>query len=196
MRPHLFSAILVSAMALLGSAQAQDVRRQPAESDAVFVARVLHIPADRDLHVTEADWNGVPTLFADYETADADPERLVTALQRQPSGAYRALSVTVGEQEGAVPDIAAIGFARASKDTAKALIVILSWAQEHYDVSGTLYEVRIFAAPKTGQSQLDLLKISDHFGTDCDCDYRDGTSKHYRFKTIAAVKAELGKLGY
>jgi hypothetical protein len=39
-------------------------------------------------------------------------------------------------------------------------------------------------------------EFSTHFGTVCDCNWRDGKSKRFQFKTIAAVKAELRKLGY
>jgi hypothetical protein len=63
-------------------------------------------------------------------------------------------------------------------------------------VSGTLCEVRIFDAPKPDHLALNLLKISDHFGFECDCEWRDGRRRHFRFKTIAAVKTELKRLGY
>lgn len=147
--------------------------------------------------MTAAAWNGVPMLFVDYETgAGESEERPLVALQRQPSGAYRLVRVTLGETEGGRPDIAAIGFAKADRDPARELIVILAWSVRHLDVDGTAYEVRIFDDPQAGQSSLKQLKISDHFGGDCDCTWSDGSSKHYRFKTVAAVKAELKKLGY
>jgi hypothetical protein len=56
--------------------------------------------------------------------------------------------------------------------------------------------VRIFGPPGPGQGAAPLLKISQRFGVGCDCDYRVGGSKHFRFKTIAAVKAGLRQLGY
>jgi hypothetical protein len=31
---------------------------------------------------------------------------------------------------------------------------------------------------------------------ECDCTWDDGTSKHFRFKTMASIKAELKRLGY
>jgi hypothetical protein len=177
-------------------AHAQDMVRSSGESDGAFAERVLQLSQDNHVHVMAAAWNGSPMLFVDYETFDKDPERPLVALQQQPSGSYRIIRVTVGEQEGGTPDIAAIGFANADRDPAQEVIVILSWPQQHYDVEGTLYEVRIFDDAKPGVDTLPLLKVSDHFGTVCDCNWRDGKSKRFRFKTIAAVKAELRKLGY
>jgi len=177
-------------------ARAQDVSREAGEGDLSFAKRVLHFSNDADPHTTAATWSGIPTLFVDYETPGDDPERPLVALQQQPDGRYRTIQVTLGEQEGGTPDIAAIGFARADPHPAKKLIVILAWAQRHYDVEGTLYEVRIFDNPKPDQKALTLVKLSQHFGSECDCGWRDGTTKHFRFKTIAAVKAELKRLGY
>lgn len=188
----LLAAALLSAAA--GGVRAQDVSRGPGEIDQAFARRALHLSADTEMHVLSAAWNGMPTLFVDY--VNADGERPLVALQREPSGAYRKLTVTLGEQEGATPDVKAIGFANADKDPAKELIVILGWDQEHADVSGTLYEVRIFDDAKPGQTALTQLKISDQFGSECDCDWKDGTHKRFRYKTVAAVKAELERMGY
>lgn len=190
------TAIALTVACAFNGAHAEDITRTAAETDLAFATRALRLSGDSDLHVTAANWNGIPTLFVDYETSGPDPERPLVALQRQSSGKYRAIQVTIGDQEGGVPDIAAIGFANADRDPAKELIVILSWPQQHYDFDGTLYEVRIFDDPKPGQEALSLLKVSKTFGSECDCNWRDGASKRFRFKTIAAVKAELKRLGY
>ena len=197
-------SMLLAAMALaLTSASSvawgQAFDRQPGETDLAFATRALKLGEDAAPHVLTADWNGVPTLFVDYETAGGDPdraERPLVAIRPQPAGGYRAVQVTLGEQEGGTPDIKAIGFARATHNPSKDLIVILAWPQMHYDVEGTLYEVRIFASPEPGQTALTPLRVSDKFGSGCDCRWRDGWSKRYRFKTIAAVQAELRRLGY
>jgi hypothetical protein len=188
---------LVLALAgLCAGAHAQTLNRAPGESDLAFATRALRLPKNADPHTTPATWNGVPTLFVDYTTAEAEPERPLVALQRQAAGGYRAIDVTLGEQEGGTPDVLAIGFANADRDADRELIVILAWSQVHYDFSGTLYEVRLFDAPKPGQAQLTLLPVSGKFGAGCECGRRDGPDEHYRFKTVAAVKAELKRLGY
>lgn len=187
----LLAAALLSAA---GGARAQDIARRAGESDEAFAQRALNLPRGTEFNVLSASWNGAPTLFVDY--VDKNDERPLVAFRHEPSGAYRKLTVTLGEQEGATPDIEAIGFANADKDPAKELIVILGWEQTHADVNGTLYEVRIFDDAKPGQAALTKLKISDHFGSECECDWSDGTHKRFRYKTIAAVKAELKRMGY
>ena len=196
-RVHLLPVLILVLACAFTTARAQDITRAPGENDRAFATRALHLMGDAEPHVTAASWNGVPTLFVDYQTSGEYPERPIAALQRQPSGGYHAFQVTLGEQEGGTPDLVALGFARADHGSpAKDLIVILAWDVKHATVSGTLYEVRIFAPPHPGQQALTLLKVSEKFGSECECTWDDGTSKAFRFKTIAAVKAELKRLGY
>lgn len=190
------AALALALACVCSGAGAQDLRRDSGESDQAFAMRALKLSKDAKPHTTQATWNGLSTLFVDYETQEADPERPLVALQRQPTGGYRTIEVTLGEQEGGTPDVLALGFANADRDPDKELIVILAWPVRHYDVMGTLYEVRLLDAPKPGQTQLTLLPVSGKFGLGCDCDRRDDKPERYRFKTIAAVKAELKRLGY
>lgn len=193
-------ALSLGLILLLGfafsAARAQDFRRAPGETDLAFAKRVLRLSDDSDPHATTAVWNGLSTTFVDYQTPGENGERPLVALRLTPAGVYREIAVTTGEQEGGVPDIAAIGFTGAEHDPARKLIVILAWAQRHYDFEGTLYEVRIFDAPSPVQTSLTLSKVSEKFGMGCDCGSRDGKTTSFRFKTIAAVKAELKRLGY
>jgi hypothetical protein len=187
------------ALAAVGLARAQELAPQPNESDLAFAVRALRLPPADAPHVTVAEWNGVRTLFVDYKTKGSDPqtaERPIVALLRQPSGGYRAVDVTLGEQEGGTPDLVALGFANAGSDPGKELIVILGWPVRHYDVDGTMYQVRLFDAPKLGQTALTPLSVTRRFGAGCECSWRTGASKRYRFKSVDAVKAELRRLGY
>ena len=163
-----------------------------------------------DASTTVADWNGKRTVFVDFpdppnrvEDRQAmaiprdDQERQLFAVQAIAGPESSAVHVTTGEHEGGLPDVAAIGFANADRDAAKELIVILTWNTKHYDVEGTFYEVRLFDDLKPGQAELTSLEsLSKHLGSECDCYWRDGTEKHFRFKTIAAVKRELRRLGF
>jgi hypothetical protein len=191
------SLLAIFALAALActDARAQDFDRALGEDDLSFAKRVVGFSDDADPHTTAAIWDGVRTLFADYKTAVEYPERLLVALQQQPGGGYRAIQVTTGEQEGATPDIA-LGLANADHDPAEELVVILAWPQLHYDVEGTLYEVRFLDDPKPDQSPLTQFEVNQEFDATCDCGWRDGTTKRFRFKTIAAVRAELKRLGY
>jgi hypothetical protein len=192
LRLILSTVLLIS---LCAGAAAQGLVRKTAESPAAFSLRVLNLTDDSDAHVTAADWNGRSTLFVDYVNGS---ERDVVALEKAADDSYRKIDVTTGEEEGGTASVAAIGFARSNHDKSQKLIVLLSWPVQHADVSGTLYEVRIFDAVRPGHSKLTYLAdVSHRFDADsCDCDRSDGKPTHYRFKTIAAIKQELLKTGF
>ena len=184
---------LCLAALLAASGASRVVQDAPLISDVV---RLLGVKAD-EAHVVPAVWNDRRTIFVDYLTGPSEePDRPLYAVQDQ-GGFLRATRVTVGEQEGGAADITAIGFANADRDPAKELVVIVTWDTHIYDVWGTFYEVRLFDDLKDGQTGLKpLSRLTRHFGSECDCDWRDGTKKRYRFKTIAAVRRELDRLGY
>jgi hypothetical protein len=197
------SVILLPLFLLGAGASPAELRPAPGESAGLFAARVLG-QNEPDFHVLDLSWNGRHTLFADYPVHIGSGERAhsgiaLVALEEQAGGAYRRIAVTTAEEDGGDPEIAAIGFANADRDPAKELIVILAWPQIHYDYGGSFYEVQILDTPRRGAPRLARLDaLSKHFGDGCDCDFRDGHRKpeHYRYKTIAAVKAELHRLGY
>ncbi len=194
---------LLPLLALFASANASapDWHLDAGETPEHFAARVLGQP-EGDVNVVDAPWNGRRTLFADYQRAERQNNYNVTyrelfALVQQPDGSWHRLAVTTGEEEGGDAEVAAVGFANADRDPERELIVILKWPQQHYDYSGAFYEVRLFDTPVPGKPALTYLeKASKVFGgVGCECSSREG-DKHYRFKTIAAVKQELKRLGY
>lgn len=177
-------------------------RMETRETSAHFAARMLDQPEDA-LNLVDAPWNGRRTLFADYQRGEREKDYNVTyrelfALVQQPAGDWRKIAVTTGEEEGGEAEVAAIGFANADRDPDRELIVILKWPQQHYDYSGAFYEVRLFDTPAPGKPALTYLEgFSKKFGgVGCECSSREGGDTHYRFKTIAAVKQELKRLGY
>ena len=147
-------------------------------------------------NTTQAKWNGRNAAFVEYLTG-ADEDELQVFVVYNDGGRLHSAKVTTGERDCCVPHVAAIGFANADRDAAKELIVILRRPIFNYDVGGSLYEVRVFDDLKVGQESLTpLLKISTRFGSACDCQWRDGKTKRYKFKTIAAVQQELKRLGH
>lgn len=192
------TGLLMAATFLLpAAAQAQALTRAPSESARVFADRVLDLPAPKEgdeTHVLETKWNGRSVLFVDYLDGS---DRMLVALEQQPNGTYREVDVTDGEEEGGVASVSAIGFAKAEKGPDQQLIVLLAWPSEHATAEGTLYDVRIFEDAKPGQTEPTLLKpLSDKLSENpCDCNI-EGEVNHFKFKTIASIKAELKRLGY
>jgi hypothetical protein len=184
---------LLLAAALIAAVSPPPARESPTSADA---AKLLRLKGD-EVQTTRTVWNGVPTVFVDYPMGPHERgERMLVAVQRT-GGRLRTVEITVGEHEGGIPDVAAIGFANADHDARKELIVILRWPVVHYDVEGTLFEVRLFDDPKPGQRKpTALASLSRHFGMRCECGWRDGRTEHFRFKTLAAVRRELSRLGF
>lgn len=195
---------LMVLVGLGGTVQAEDLVRGSGETNLAFAERALHLTESNSPNVVAAAWNGTPTLFVDYQITRGDETiRPLVALMHQQEDHYLLVRVTEGEEEGYVAKFKAIGFANADHGGSKALIVIIDWYQNHHDLlAGDLYEVRLFPAPSPGQDQLAPLQISGHFGVGCECWHNDRGPKdrpyatHFRYKTIAAVKAELKRMGY
>jgi len=185
-----------------GGHAAQLFEPNSGESLKKFAARA--IGTQDDIKITKADWNGHPFVFVEYviskpiQGGDSEEDRVLVALEKMPDGTYHKIDVTVGEEEGGTAQVEAITFANADKDPAKELIVLLSWPVQHYDVQGILYEVRLFDDIQSeGTEKLTYLNaISEHFNHNtCACARRNGKVEHYRFKTVAAIKQELKRMG-
>lgn len=181
---------------LLAAAPAVPAGSAPLVSEAVKL-----VGADRiNTHTLETVWNGKRTIFVDYPNRcdEAGDDCLKLYAVQSSNRGLVGIKVAEVEPEGGEPELAAIGFANADRDAAKELIVVLEWPQNHYDYGGSFIEVRLFDDVKLGQSALaPLSKLSKHFGLGCECSYHDGRKpEHYRFRTIAAVRRELKRLGY
>lgn len=184
------TALVCACLALFaGSAAAQ-----------VSPIEAAHLVAgDRsDVETLAAVWNRVPVVFVNYlEPRAKETQRLLYLVHRDAKGRLQQTTVTAIDEDGGLPEIAAIGFANADRDPARELIVIQTWPQQHYDYGGAFYEVRIFDDLKPGQLALiPLDRVSKRFALGCECTWREGRTEHYRFKTIPAVQRELRRLGF
>lgn len=148
--------------------------------------------------VLETKWNGDQVTFLSKQVGDPkypDVELSVVSPDGDRHSTPKRLALLT--HEGGVPEIAAIGFANADKDRQKELIVIVRWSIMHYDVSGSMYDVQIYddlhALPKPLNH---LEKMSAHFGLGCECWRRNGADETFRYRTIAAIKKELKRLGF
>jgi len=182
------AAVLLSVLFAISSGSGGAISKNAA-------ARFLGVDADQ-ASTTQARWNGRQVAFVDFLTG-ADEDELQVFVVYDDGGRLRSTKVTTGERDCCRPELAAIGFGNADRDPAKELIVILRRPIFNYDVGGSLYEVRLFDDLRVGQQGLTPLpKISARFGSACDCQWRDGNKKRFKYKTIAAVQRELKRLGY
>lgn len=174
----------------------QAIAQEYAASTQYRAAQRLGLPVDA-VNVTPATWNGQPWVFADYLSGPAgEEERQLVMLDERM--AKPPVQVTVGEQEGGAPRILAIGFANADRDKARELIVLLAWDIRHYDVSGTMYGIRILDDWKPDQKALVPVEKAEKLFKqyECDCGRRDEPDTVAKVKTIAAVKQALKRVGY
>ena len=166
----------------------------------VSPAEAAHLVAGEkaEVETLPAVWNRTPVVFVNYLVArPEETQRLLFVVHRDARGDLRQTRVMAIDEEGGPPEIAAIGFANADRDPARELIVIETWPQQHYDYGGAFYEVRIFDDLKPGQLALiPLDRLSKRFPLGCECNWREGKVKHYRFKTIPAVQRELRRIGF
>jgi hypothetical protein len=184
---------------------AEEVKRLENETLENFARRNGPPQAELAHTVIETEaWGHEKTVIAFYETkfqrSGETYERVVGYIfLPQAPNTYQKTLIGNFEPEGGDPKIEAVFFANADKDKAEELIVICSWPQTHYDVSGTLYGTYIFddLRPGTNPTKLSLLKgVSKRVSGSCDCEWRDGTRKTSKYKTAASVKAGLKKLGF
>jgi hypothetical protein len=154
---------------------------------------------------TEA-WGNKKTIIAFYNTEvkekAGDTAHEVAGYlfmsDRDPN-TYRKIFINNFEEEGDQPKIESVFFANADKDAARELVVICSWRQQHYDVSGTLYGTYVFDdfSTQAAPEKMKLLKgISEKVSGGCDCQYKDGTRGTKKYETAAEVRAGLKKMGF
>ena len=159
--------------------------------------------------IIETKWNSVPVIIAFYDQTyklpkQNDPDqqeyqRIVTQIFiGVDSLRYNPALIDTIYGEGGAPNIETVFFANADKDKEKELVLIVSWRQQHHDVSGTLYGTFIFDnLTSIHQKRLNYLKdISKQLDGGCDCDWSDGTSKKAKFKTAKEIQKRLLQLGY
>jgi len=185
---------------------AKEVKRLENETPENFAKRNGPPQAELAHPVIETEaWGRGKAIIAFYDTkfqrSGATYERVVgyIFLLQAPNSTYTYQKTLIGnfEPEGGDPKIEAVFFANADKDRAEELIVICSWPQSHYEVSGTLYGTYIFDNPRPSANRLSFLKgVSKRVSGSCDCEWRDGTKKTSKYKTAASVKAGLKKLGF
>jgi len=177
----------------------EEVKRLENETPENFAKR-NGLPQSEFAHtvIETVAWGKQKTILAFYKD---EPNEQVIGYVFLPKSlnTYEKILIKNFEPEGDTPKIEAVFFANADKDKAQELVVICSWQQRHYDVSGTLYGTFVFddVRPGANPAKLSFLeKISNKVSGGCDCSYRDGTKGTKKFRTARQVRAGLKRLGF
>lgn len=179
------------------------------ESVNTFITRLKPDNASITNKIIETKWNNQPVIIAFYDQLyklpkESDPDqqdyhRIIGILFVENSkNNYNRYIIDTIDTEGGDPKIESIFFANCDKDKSKELLLIVSWNQVHYEVEGILYDTLVFdnILPPPNKNLMALEKINKKFEEECECSWSDGTSKVAKFKSAAAVKKELVRLGY
>jgi hypothetical protein len=181
----------------------QTLKRQGNETSEMFVKQLKPDTMALAHPVIETTtWDSTAKAIIAFYGYD-DPKDVNTGFNKMfghlylPMGKdyYRDIVFGPIEEDGGYPEIISVFFANADKDKAKELIVLCKYNVQHYDVSGAFYGTFIFDNP-SGETELTYFKkLSEQFGG-CECYWRDGETKTAKYKTAAAVKGGLLKMGY
>lgn len=114
-----------------------------------------------------------------------------------PEGDHNYREIRIGKiyQEGGMSHILAIFFANADQDAERELAVLIKWPQRHYDYDGAFYGAKLFDYDATQYQFTYLSKLSNQFNG-CECRFRDGRVETAKYKTAAAIRNKLKKMGF
>lgn len=201
-----FALFLLAFFLWIPFSYAEEVRRLENETLEEFAKRNGPPQSELAHTVIETEaWGKQKTVIAFYlvkvKLKDGTPATQVDGYLFMPKSTdrYEKILIKNFEEEGETPKIEAVFFANADQDKAQELIVICSWLQRHYDVSGTLYSTFVFddLRPGTNPARLSFLEgVSERVSGGCECEWRDGRKRISKYKTAASVKAGLKKLGF
>lgn len=174
-----------------------------------FATRMMPENSQLTHKTLNVKWNNTSVIMAFYEqsyrlSAEEDPAQeeqfriIATIFIQTAINQYRKILIDTIDAEGSKPVIESAFFANADKDPAKELILIVSWKQQHRDVSGTLYATYIYDNLLNGtDTRLSpLKKLGEKLSGGCECEWSDGTHKKARFKTASDIRTELKHLGF
>jgi hypothetical protein len=200
----IIAILLISANFSFG----QIVQRFDKETAEQFSGRFKPGNSQITHKVIESTWNSNPVIIAFYEqpyklSKQEDPDqqeylRIVpTIFIKTESNKYKKIIIDTIESEGGDPFIESIFFANTDKDSFKELIIIASWQQRHYQISGKLYGTFVYDNfnPNIKRKLVFLKDISQKLDGGFEGD-REGEPVKAKYKTAGEIKGELIKLGY
>lgn len=204
---HFVFASILQLITILGSGQI--VTQNDNETIEQLATRMMPENSQLTHKTLNVKWNNTPVIMAFYEQsyklseeddpAQEDQFRIIATIFIQTAiNQYREILIDTIDAEGSMPVIESAFFANADKDPSKELIMIVSWQQQHRDVSGTLYATYIYDDLLKGMDAhlSPLKKQGEKLSGGCECEWSDGTHKKARFKTASDIRTELKHLGF
>jgi len=157
-------------------------------------------------------WNSVPVIVAFYKIPVEEVTIFPSYIDRTrysildgyvyagagTPGAWKRISMGSILPEGGDPEIEAVFFANADRDSKKELAVLVKWEMNNADVSGTLRNAFFYDEAFAARDSLQLLtEVGKKLGMTCQCFRRDGGENETGlYQSAAEVKARLKTLGY
>lgn len=191
----------IAAMVGTTAAFGQTLERQKGESATACAERWMPDTMQLAHSVIETKTWGASAIIAWYgydDTSDVNTgyNTLVGHVYIAVSqNTYRDIALEPILEDGGYPEVLAVFFANADKDTAKELVVLCKYDQRHYDYSGELYNTFIFDDPHGDGEMAYLEELSKKFWG-CECGWRNGRTETARYTTAKAIKAELKRMGW
>ena len=185
-----------------------NIQRNENETIEQFVERVKPENSKITHNVISTKWNSTPVIIAFYEQSyklskKQDPDQnsyqkiIATIFVENQKNNYTKLIISSFDNDGGPPKIETVLFANADQDQFKELIIIVSWEESHFEMSGTIYETFVYDNLKNDKKIDYLNEISKKLKGGCDCSYSDGRkNSKAKIKTAKNIKSELLKLGY
>jgi len=108
---------------------------------------------------------------------------------------YQRIPLDIIGTEGGEPVIENIFFSNIDNDNDKEIIVLSSFNQAHYDISGTLYTSNFYDYKKniSLEKRIETVEILNNHFIECNCVWSDGTTNKAKFINEAAINKELKK---
>ncbi|MEO5777202.1 MAG: hypothetical protein ABIQ27_09855 [Flavobacterium sp.] len=206
---HYINITILFFWTTLSYGQIEVVPRKDNETIEQFAERQKPENSTLTHKVLKTKWNGNSVIVSLYDITyklpvQNDPDQQTYhkiegyVFSQLDKNTYSKVTFGIIDSEGGNPTIETVFFANTDKDKAEELIVIASWKQRHYDITGTLYGTYVFDN-ETIEKTLDLKfleEISKKLDGGCECTWSDETNKKAKFKTALEIRNELIRLGY
>jgi hypothetical protein len=151
-----------------------------------------------ELHSWNSDSNLIAVFYKKELRNDDNDDYLLGYLFVPMTGVtYRQILIDTIGPEGGRADVLAVFPCNADHDKEQELAVLTVYPVQHYDVYGQLYSTYFYDSQKSPSvRELTLIENLSNKFVECDCSWRDGSTKQAKYKTARAVKRRLTRMGF